>query len=475
MGNNSLDIQVDNIAREILKNRKNRSILAYSETSKEYNFLYKLVNDYIDSPAEKIDEVLNDLPEEEIIIINDMLSGILNLCREEWKGDESYLNPIEIIIDEDKRIPCSLCDYPKTKEVYYIKNKISKRKMNVGSTCIEEFANISLAEGKTKKQLKQEAEKNSQLKILILEFPGIEKKIETWFDDLNKFDILIPYEFERPYTDLGTRLKNIYNDFIDKKVEKEVFTEIADILMKRDELKGDMLQYSNDNLTKEFVASREIVSWLERNKDVETIEALKETGFVSYATAPKIHEENFLNLIIDKMNLLLLDIGASIHGKDEEAKSFIIKPRIYENLTLICNYNKFISYFCHGLFEEKGHATLNLANLLRVSSIYDRDTLQAIIWELTSKMYNFDINIRTNDYGGFYDYIGQNELDLYDKRDKKVLIAPLKEFVEEFKSLAFGIGDINEVRRFVDYMSNEKKKYTFAQLEDIRTSRFLKD
>ncbi|CAM4011885.1 hypothetical protein MEZE111188_20310 [Mesobacillus zeae] len=87
----------------------------------------------------------------------------------------------------------------------------------------------------------------------------------------------------------------------------------------------------------------------------------------------------------------------------------------------------------------------------------------------------FEVEISFNDYGGRYDYLEQNVIDLYDKRVNKVLEEDLNWFINQFKPYAFVIDQERlrkEVLNFVNSHPNKRSMLTKDELRDIRLSRF---
>ena len=101
------NLGVIKLSRSYLIERKSRVIFINSETSKLEPFLNDFVQNNVYSSAEEIDEQIENFSEEQITILNDLFPGILKMCIDEWKGDEI---PVKVILDEEERINCSLCN-----------------------------------------------------------------------------------------------------------------------------------------------------------------------------------------------------------------------------------------------------------------------------------------------------------------------------------------------------------------------------
>lgn len=112
-------IVISKTARDLFVNRNNRALLIYSQHPKEkFPILYKLAKIHLNSNAREIDKVFETLQRKEILLLNEMLGNVINICRNEWIGD---VDPYAIIENEKERKTCSLCKQKNNKLVFHIK------------------------------------------------------------------------------------------------------------------------------------------------------------------------------------------------------------------------------------------------------------------------------------------------------------------------------------------------------------------
>ncbi|HHX7191436.1 hypothetical protein P9Z94_29045 [Bacillus thuringiensis] len=77
-------IVISKTARDLFVNRNNRALLIYSQHPKEkFPILYKLAKIHLNSNAREIDKVFETLQRKEIILLNEMLGNVINICRNE--------------------------------------------------------------------------------------------------------------------------------------------------------------------------------------------------------------------------------------------------------------------------------------------------------------------------------------------------------------------------------------------------------
>lgn len=461
-------IKVTNHIRGLLLDQKNRSLIVNSVSSeKEFHFIYNFSVKHLNSKAKEIDDALDLLSTEEITILNDMLQGVINLCKDEWVGDR---NPVDIIKDASLRRICSLCGQKNNKWVYNIKNKFNRNQMNVGSTCIDEFPSIELQRGKTRSMLEKEALKKSRLQDLTIEFPGIENIVLNWSKEVDQFEVLIPSEIDNPFQELGIELKGIFDDFIAGKKDSELIGDIKLILENRKDFISSMREYEEGHRDNEYIVSRKMVNWLRRHGKDQTIETLKQTGYVTYKTVSGIHEPEFLLKIAKNMNLMFDNTEIEIIELDHEMKGFVIKPLKRMGLKLICPFDRFLGNFSWVLFGENNHARFSVTNIFKSSKIYGRKSVEMVANELRYRVNNSQLSISLYD-SSHNDYLDLNEIDIYDKKTKKVTVLNLMNFLEKFKIYAFGIVevDMDEIRWYLERL--DKSMYRIHTPEELRQLR----
>ncbi|ALS23174.1 hypothetical protein [Paenibacillus naphthalenovorans] len=445
---------------KFLTEKKNRSLLYHSETIKHYPTLYRFIIENEDITEELIREKLS---EEDLKTVEHLMPQIFKNCQDEWKSDDTKPYPLEILTG-DNWIRCSICG-TKNKEIYYIHNKISGQKLNVGSTCINYFLIDSMLDGKTKGQIKREASRIQRLSVLNQRYPGIGEIISNWNEELHKYEVLIPTSIEEPYLQLGEEVRQQYEDYLNgKEISVDLFEEY---LEKQQQFLRDMENYNDAHKGNKFVVTRSIVNWLNRTSQNTVLEKLKETGYVTYSLAPKILEQRFIESLIPEINKHLAPINAVIIGTDEDTKSFIIKP--FENLDvkLSLKYEKYLDIFGWKLFGEPQKGAIILYNIFYLSRVADDDSRLIILRELSKKLSSVNMHLR---FEGKYDYLGYNEIDIVDRKTDTVMVTKLNEFTEDFKHLAFDLGN-KSISEIVNYFNRpEHKKYSTRELRDIRSS-----
>ncbi|WP_142921013.1 hypothetical protein [Mesobacillus zeae] len=464
-----IKVEISHSAKILLTNEKIRTLLIYSENAKQYEFLNSFAINFQKAKSEEVNKEISDWSSEQVLLTNDLLDRIVNSCRDEWKGST---HPFDTILEEEKRVPCDLCGYPRLKELFYIENKLNQKKLIVGSKCIEEFPNIEYPGRKGIKQIKKEMSEQSKLKEITLAIPGIEREIEQWDKELHKFDILIPLEIEQRYLEIGEFTRELFQKYLAGKVSKQAIEDIKHAKQKKEIILNEMKIYSAKNKDSIFVATNKIIRWLEKQNKLGVIKKLKITGFIDENTIQEITEPNFIEHVSRIFAKKINYIGKLDFHKEEN--EFMLSLNNFD-IKLYFGVARFMEYFGATLLEVKPKISFTEINIFKIGKIRNRNCKNNTLIQMARLLNGFEVEISFNDYGGRYDYLEQNVIDLYDKRVNKVLEEDLNWFINQFKPYAFVIDQERlrkEVLNFVNSHPNKRSMLTKDELRDIRLSRF---
>lgn len=458
------NLEVNELSRSYLIDRKSRVIFIRSEASKKEPFLYEFILKNVYLSAQEIDEQLQNLSEEQIIIINDLLPSILKMCKDEWKGDEV---PAKIILKEEDRINCSLCN-AKNRDIFFIVNKLNGNKLNVGSTCIQEFSTITLQEGKSRSALLREAMKVALLRKLTLEFPGIQKEVEDWNNKLNYYEILIPKSLEEEYLSLGEKFRQLFDEYLSN--NETSYENFEEIFKKKNKILGIINEYVQNNKDEKWVVNKIIVDWLRRNNKHNVIEKLKETGYITSKIAEEIEEVSFLEYVRLELNKHLDSMGLEIIKVDTTNNTNFIICSKKNGIKLECRTNKFISYFGSVVFNDENNLFKPI-NIFKVSNLQKESDIQQVLNQVNGVLISAKANYRIYDGFSHYNYFEKNELDILDNTIMKIRVIELREFINCVKHLIFDFQLherlISEIDKHMEDYA-QKKKYTVQELKSIR-------
>lgn len=441
---------------KLLNNRKKRALLLNSESSKQYPNLIQWLEQY----EEFSEEVAAGLSQEDIVLVEHMLPNIIHLCEDEWRGDEV---PFEVLSGKEGK-PCQLCGYPDTKKIFYIRNVLNGKTLNVGSTCITEFVSLDkLRIGKTKSQLEKQGKRNLRLRQLNERYPGIQEVVTNWLFQLDTFEVLIPTTYSNPYIQLGEQLKDAYERYLDSKFDD--IDGFAKWLQKQKVLLQQMHEYTLNHFGKPFVVSRNMVQWLKQNQDDVTLKAVSHSGYVDHTTVGKIWEEEFIKVLIPLYQEKLTRHDIHFEGIEDNQ----LRIRINKPLPIMLHYHvdKFIRIFGVSLFNAAGAPKLIPYNILYSGSVLDMVSKKAILFELHKKLRRFGYRLKFEDKKDQYFLL--NELDIIHKESNQVMVVKLSDFINKYKMYILQEKDVRDVVKDIQNMT--ERKYAEKQLREIRSTR----
>ncbi|PAD36340.1 hypothetical protein [Terribacillus saccharophilus] len=434
--------------------------------------MYDLCRDNLDENAKVIHDKLDEFTEDQINITNGMLSDIILRCRSEWVADYDTNKFAMNILKNNEKISCELCGYHSIHEVFYIKNRVNNTRLRVGSSCITNYELQPFGKGKSVKQARKEYLQSENEIQLSKQYPELRKRLEKWNSRLNDYDVLIPINIETEYNAIKEKIKHEITRYIEGKAKN--FDELELSLEDERSILKRLDEYNYNNKGKEFVATKEIKVWLERNHKKRTLEKLKQSGYVNSETIADIQEKNFVEFVLSIIRTKLKNTSLSVNHN--LVNDIFVITGLEDNVQLKCGVGKTLSTFGEEILsKENPLVKLTVANVVIVSEPLNSNSTRRIIDRLKKKNYKSDIRILTGGFGKEYDYVARNEINLQIKRTEMVIVENLQRFIQEFKHFALDISITNVQQRLNDYVDkSESKKYTLKYLTDLRDTDFNK-
>lgn len=393
----------------------------------------------------------------------DFIQDILPLVREnasnEWK--ESNRPMLDLGENSKNWGKCCLCNTP-NRFIHYITNRHTKEIINVGSDCVKEYAFNDRDINKSRK----EAIEIRRLTLLNESAPGINKLVENWKNDLDKYPILIPKSVAREYLQLGEKLVDLYTEYLNGKVKEFIVEEIIELVHKGSFEKEKFDLYINQHENHPFKITRNIVNWLKKENNMEALQALEwlnEDGVISYRTAHRIKESKFMSLIMalmqDKINALqgtILEFD-SFHG------TYQIQLSPLDNVIINSPHTEILQNFGWLLFDEEEFTRFNILNLLKVSRVEKSEkSFEGILRGINTRLRNEIVIIAEYDFEFNEVYFYHTEKNMYIKDN-------LTTFINRNFPLAYG-GKEKYIRELSDKISL-KPRFSSSEFHAIKNGR----
>ncbi|MDR6726055.1 mRNA-degrading endonuclease HigB of HigAB toxin-antitoxin module [Paenibacillus amylolyticus] len=437
---------------QILK--KERNLMINSRIIEEYPWLEKqlLANEKVS--IEQIDE-------EHKNSFRYVVPYILKQCGEEWKGDESVLNPIEDL--GDKRRPCSLCGTP-NKYIYYIENRMNGIKLNVGRDCVEEFVDIKLiSEGMSRNKLIKRAQELRRMNEINEKFPGIQNEIDAWLLKVEKYPIVIPNYIKDPYNHKVRTISGIYNDYLKGKGKKDeiVFSQIEEFIQKEHIFIEQFEDYINKNSDNPFIATRKMIRWLEDRKEPEIIDFLNDAGKITLVSVSRVWEKEYFEKQYNQITILFSTLGLNVLRFDDDNNHIVFAVGT-NKINLILPYEKFLSFFGPLLIGENPFAAFNLQNVIKVSKEEDFMSIYHFVDQFRKSIKNWGIGLRETDSS-----IDQSIVYIKEKKSKLYVQVRVQELFKYAKGIVFGLGKPTryDLEQFITQVPG--KRYTKEEIREL--------
>jgi mRNA-degrading endonuclease HigB of HigAB toxin-antitoxin module len=433
---------------QILK--KERNLMINSTIIEEYPWLKKqlLANEKVS---------IDQIDDEHKNSFRYVVPYILKQCGEEWKGDESVLNPIEDL--GNKRRPCALCGTP-NKYIYYIENRLNGNKLNVGRDCVEEFVDIkSISEGISRNKLIKRAQEIRRMNDMNDRFPGIQNKMDAWLVTVEKYPIVIPNSIKDPYNQKVKTITGIYNDYLKGLKDEIVFSQIEEFIQSEYLFIKQFEDYIDRNSDNPLIATRKMIRWLEDRKDSEIIELLNETGKITRVSVPRVWEKEYFDKQHKQITVLFNTLGLNVLKFDDNDNHIVFAVGT-NKINLILPYEKFLSYFGPLLIGEHPFVPFIIQNVITVSKEEDFMSIYHFIDQFRRLTKKWGIGLRETDNS-----IDQNIVYLKEKESKLYVQVKVQDLFKYAKGIVFGMNKPTKHNLENFITQTPGKRYT---KEDIR-------
>jgi len=370
------------------------------ESDSSYKWFKKLLNSYDEITTDVVESLDNDKQN----FFDNMLPKLKKQAIDEWE-----VNSTQILVDcgeaEEDWQQCSICNRS-IRYVCYLRNKFNNRELQVGRSCAKHFG---FNNNRSMNRLLIEAKKNRRLNILNEKFPGIYEIKGSWKDKINKFEVVIPNKYEKPYFKLYDRLKNLYDNFLNEDEDESCFDEIETILNKGKKMLNEMKDYSQRNKDDIYVPNISVGKWLRKNNKYEILNKLKEDGRYGIGTIHRITKASFVKRILPEVNdKIFTKVNAEI--VENRGAKYIYKFKSSPNIKLVVPYSEIVLNYCYSLFDKPLVVEFSKNKFLNKSKIADVNSYEMLLKKLEDKMepkvyyYDFEYDDMFVFEGEYYEY-----------------------------------------------------------------------
>lgn len=412
------------------------------------------LRNFLETAKDLKENQLKKLPPEMQNFYRNLLNRFLMEARDEWrKKKENYCD----YRGDNKKdwIHCSLCNEP-NKYIFYIVNQYNGNELNVGCECVKNFDKV---QGELQKY--RTGKKLAYLVKIEDKFPGIDSQVENWKHDLDNFPF-VTKPLEDSYLKLGERLNKIYNGYLSGKYNfDQTVIEIGKILSEKAQLLSNIDDFITKN--KNDIPTRNIMTWLKSRGERDLIERLKKEEKITWQTAFKIEEPDFMKSLIPKLNKVLQNIDVTILKLDPLQSGYVLDVNGTKSLLFI-KYRDIMRDFGWSIFPgELVYMEVTAENIISRSSLYDDNSIDVFLSRLSTKLNNPLFRIYQYD-------VEVNQIHFLEN-NKDIVSVDLKPFVEKFKSLIFKTDkqSYTDVIDFVKHLPN--KRISIEDFKELKNNR----
>lgn len=361
------------------------------------------------------------------------------------------------IIDDDQTLECSLCGQKDTKKKFYIKNKFNGTILNVGSTCINNFDDIKGIDGKTRQQIEKDWKIQNRDKLLNQRYPGIIGKLDNWSKEIDNIPTIINKNLEEEYFSILKKAFVLREKFRKQnKIDYNIADQMNDLVIKGEHVLNKIHTDIENKKDNEWFITNEIKVWCYKdNKDRNVITFLKEDGLITWRSACRIYETNFVNKIISKLQKIFDNSKILIREFDNKRNGIIVSindGNIYNiRINLVCSYKEFMLEYGNTIFKSEFSFKNEKDFIIRHSKIIDDTSLDISVSNFKYLLKKYSLNIK--DWNIEYNEIIFTEY--INPKNTLYKILDLKKFVNEFLSFIFK-KDLTEteVKSIKSYIKN---------------------
>ncbi|WP_096201907.1 hypothetical protein [Bacillus sp. FJAT-45350] len=407
-------------------NKRERVLLLNSEVFKDE--LYKDYRELLTKNKRITNGLIDSLPTEQQIFFRTAVKSVIKEAIKEWQADKQKVVEDKGLGNTD--IKCSLCGTG-NRYIFYIKNRVNGKRLNVGSDCIEDFVKEGFQLPESVAELKRNATKvHRRIKLNYL-IPNVHDKIVKWDKFIEEQDIYIPREITKSYNQLKVDTTNLYNQYIDNKIKIDCAEEICNNFKRKEELEIKLRSYVKRHKDKPFIATRDIINHLKRTRNSVALRMIEDdNGNITSKSAPRITENNFVEFIMPLLNKALEKKRTIIKGMDFDTNKLVFTVEPLHRVKLSIGYQQFMQEVGMVIFGEEPIEQLNRNYLLTESKVNDSVSYEILTDRLKQKLRKKEVKIVFTSHS-------ESELIIYYRKTDSYYLYDLRDFVDQNKILAY--------------------------------------
>ena len=337
-------------------------------------------------------------------------------------------------------------------------------RLNVGSTCINEFGIQINERGKTIAEYRRLSERIRR-KVMLGRGITEPSVIEKW-DTTSRYPIIIPRGKRESFDKLGAEFQVLCDKFIAKKCGPEIFSKLNVAIETRKKLLLQFDAYVAQNKNKPFIITREYYDWAKVNFPKDVIDAktwiakMEQEGVIDWGIGAHLAHEKFALSLIHPLNQVLNKIGAQIVKFDRNNKAFKVLLTQYDSITLDSSFSDTVQNFGGPIFRQGYVQDASLEMLVQNAKVAEHASIERIILRIGNRIKTTGFHFDQKD-------ASLDDLIIYRRDiDKYVKDSPFK-FANTFLRHALISTNAVDIDSIIDYIKSlPGRQYTLAELKE---------
>lgn len=271
---------------------------------------------------------------------------IIEKSSKEWKNEK----PIGL-----KKQPCELCENVRSELKYVILNTITKKRLEVGSSCIRKFPGMEEKyRGESTitidKWLKDSPEKINRLGKFADRFNGGRDIFQTWKVKYDAFEIEFPNEYDEQFRKIKNGASKVYSDYIKGNISENELEKFQLCIDEFNYFYKKCVKFYEDNKLDKYICTKDISKFLKNKNLTATLNNIKERECrIPKGLAKSVAEIGFIKKFDKEIKSEFIKFNMKLEKMDNQFIEFSYKFKTFESLELIISPYEFVQLHS-GLF-----------------------------------------------------------------------------------------------------------------------------
>lgn len=370
------------------------------------------------------------------------------------------------------KIPCQLCGSKKSEEKFTIINRINKKELLVGTSCISKFPKMdNKLYGISIVQIPKLSKNNSKKLEKIVKFNdlyGSARDIfDNWKSKYNKFGIIFPKNYDDDFSNILKKSRGIYNSYINGRIDDARLKSFEICINDFNYRYKKCKKFYNDNKNNKYICTKEIANLLNNNELKTTLTYIQEKGKITKDIARNIYHIDFVERFKCDIENTFKKYNITLKSLNNQFISFFYEYRKFEPILLENSLKDFTYRFSNIFYGVNNFSQQYIFKGLTIKNTY-------------SNSYNFlEILDDILKGSGYYFFIneelyGKQQIELNRKGFNSFAILDLKDILNNFnevlylnkvKSRTILLNYVENIHKWID--KSDKEKYDIGNIAEV--------